>query len=832
MRLKVLPTLIALLLFSKICSSQITVTYPSNRIVLQRDNANQASVTIAGYFQGCADRIEARFVPRAAGQGTPAPAGGGWAVIQNNPGAGNFYGSMPVSGGWYKLEVRSVTDNAEIAVTTVERVGVGEVFVVTGQSNATGGDGKPNGPGATDDRVNSVNFQNYNPDNSPAIAPYSAIQLPCQEFVHLDDVTKTAPFGNYAWCWGAFGDNLVNKLQVPVMIFNAGWSSTSVRNWKESIPVNAVTTSDFSFQFPAGLPFGHLRIAVNNYIARLGVRAVLWHLGETDNLVSTTREAYLSDIRQVIRSSREVSGKDNLAWVIARASRNVVNGTLRTWPPIIDAQNDVIGIGSHGSDLNYKLPGVFAGPETDPYFGPIYRDEDQIHFTGNGLLSLAGWWSEKLNTDFFANSAPYASIPPPKVSVSRTETAEVNFNGPSGWNSYGWLTAGNCNNILSGTQSVNFSSGDYQLKTTDSFNNVLYSPMLRVPGASSPTLIAANSDVSQQVIKSNVNNLLINDCRILGRISPAVNSTVINQALTARTYIDATVQTYNNAPYVQRHFDIKTDPGNTNLASRLTLFYTQAEFDRFNALSATDIPKTPDDQSGKNNVRVIQFTGTSGNNSGAAGSYNGTRTEITPGSVAWNTNLNSWEISFDVSNSGGFFLGTANAPLPVTLKYFKGNTSGKSAALSWETSAEVNASYFDLERSRDAIHFEALTRQSAAGYSKVDKQYTYQDFSLANGIYYYRLKQVDQDNSFEYSRTISLEINDKVLVRAFPNPVRDHLTIQSEIEINSVEIINELGIVLQSLRVKTNTANLDMTQFPAGLYVIRVNKETFKIIKQ
>ena len=113
-----------------------------------------------------------------------------------------------------------------MSLSAVDRVGVGEVFLVAGQSNVTGGDGLPNGPSATDDRVSSVNFQNLNPNNN-TIPPYSNVQLPCPEFVHLDDFVKTAPFGNYAWCWGIFGDLITQRLNVPVLIFNAGWSGTS-----------------------------------------------------------------------------------------------------------------------------------------------------------------------------------------------------------------------------------------------------------------------------------------------------------------------------------------------------------------------------------------------------------------------------------------------------------------------------------------------------------------------------------------------------------------------------------------------------------------------------
>ncbi|GLU55834.1 T9SS type A sorting domain-containing protein [Dyadobacter frigoris] len=832
MRKLSLQIFIFLILFSKICLGQITVTYPSNRVVFQRDNSNQASVVIAGYFAGCADRVEARFVPREIGQGTAAPAGGGWATVQENPRSGNFYGSMSVTGGWYKLEVRVIVDNAESVTTTVERVGVGEVFVVAGQSNATGGDGHENGPGATDDRVSSINFQNYDANNIPSIAPYSLIQLPCPEYVHLDDITKTSPFGNYAWCWGAFGDSLVKKIQVPVMIFNAGWSSTGVRNWKESIPENDITISDFGFPFPAGLPFGHLRITLNNYIAQLGVRAVLWHQGETDNMVNRTSQDYLSDIRDVIKATRDLSGKSNLAWVVSRVSRYNVNGDTRTWQPVIDAQNDIIGLGSHGSDLNYKMEGVFPGPETDNYYDSTYRNIDQVHFTGTGLLHLAGWWTEKMDADFFKNSTPYPAAPPPSVSVARTETANVTFLAPSGLKTYDWLSSDNCNTSVSSSQLWTIGSGDYQLKTTDTFNNVVFSPRIRVPLSVSPASIAGNLDISQQIITNNVNNLLINDCRILAKIVPAANSALINETITAKAYIDGSVQSYQNSPYVQRHFDIKLNAAASNPASRLTLFFSQSDFDAFNLVSSTDIPSNPTDQSGKNNLRVIQFSGSSSNNTAAQNSYTGSRTEITPASVTWNTVLNSWEVSFDMTSTGGFFLVAANTALPVTLTYFKGNPDGTAASLQWETSAETNSAYFELERSTDAIHFQTVKRQLAAGNSVSSKRYNYQDVSLSAGIYYYRLKQVDMDGSYQYSRVISVKMSDKISVQVFPNPVSDYLDIQSEIEINSVEIINSLGVKLQSNVVKTNSLHLDMSKFPAGLYVIRVNKEAFKIVKK
>jgi len=827
MKLKFLRVLVFLLAAAQFSFAQISVTFPTDRVVFQRDNSNQAVLTVAGYFSGCIDRVEGRFVPRAAGQGTQAPADGGWSIIQSNPSGGNYYGTMPVTGGWYKLEVRAILDNNQVGTSVVEHVGVGEVFVVAGQSNATGGDGNPNGPGSTDDRVNSVNFQNVNANGYNGIAPYSEIKLPCPEFVHLDADTKTAPFGNYAWCWGAFGDNMVKKLQVPVMIFNAGWSSTGIRNWQETINPNGVTTSEFSYTFPTGLPFGHMRIALNNYIAQLGVRAILWHQGETDNLAERTEPDYLKDIREVIQATRTLSGKSNLAWVVSRVSRFTVNGASRTWQPVIDAQNDVIGIGSHGADPAYKLPGVFAGPATDDYWDTNYRS-DQVHFSGQGLISLAEFWSEKLNTDFFSQSTPYAATPPLKISVSRSETADVTLTGPSGWAKYDWLSADNCNNTLSASQQWTASSGDFKLKTTDALSNVIFSPRMRIPASISPSAIARNGDATQQTINNGNNNVLATECRIIAKIVPASNSGLVNGTLTTKAIIDAAPGNYSGARYVQRHFDIKT--GNTNLNSKLTLYVTQQEFDAFNLISTIQLPKNPNDQAGKNNLRVIQFQGTS--SSGALGSYSGARSENTPSEIIWNPSLNTWEIAFDMNTAGGFFISNNSTALPVTLTRFSGTSLNKTVTLEWSTSMEVNASHFMVERSNDAVNFDAVGKVLAAGESKVKKDYTFLDNSLEKGNYYYRLKQIDQDESFEYSRIIGVNVSAETALKIYPNPVTDILSIQSEIEINSVEIFNAAGVKLNSISPSAHFYLLEMTNYPIGLYLVKVNGEVFKIIKK
>jgi hypothetical protein len=491
-----LPVLLLILTTSYKSQSQVVVTFPTERAVFQRNNANEADVYIGGYITQPYQKIEVRLTPRVAGEGESFPAGGGWALLDDQISAGQFYGSLHLKGGWYQLEARGVSGSGTSSIATLARVGVGEVFVVAGQSNATGGDSNPNGPGAFYDQVNSVNFQNVDPATS-TVTPYPNVQLPCPEFVHLEAGVKTAPFGNYAWCWGSFGDKIYEKLRVPVMIFNGGWSSTGIDNWKQTVDPNGTTTSAFGYTFPAGLPFGHLRLALNNYIAQLGVRAVLWHQGETDNYLEqpgdNTYNRYLSALWDVINASRNLTGKPNLGWVVARASRFTVNGATRVSANVVNAQNELIN-----NDGTY--PHVFQGPDTDPYYSIEYR-HDEIHFRGDGLtpspdgqtysglIHLAGFWADKITPDFLSQSNPYAATPPPAVAAASVSgSSQVTFTGPAlpaGYQ-YNWLNNGNCNQGQSTAQQWTVGAGIYKLKVIDPTSNTVFSPALNVSSTPLP----------------------------------------------------------------------------------------------------------------------------------------------------------------------------------------------------------------------------------------------------------------------------------------------------------------------------------------------------------
>jgi hypothetical protein len=468
-----------ILLLSTKIQAQVTITYPDSRAVFQRNNSNQCSVYIAGNYSTFADKVEARAIPRpmTPSQGTIV----NWTTIQTNPSNGYYYGNLTVSGGWYDIEVRCWNGTTLLGTASLQRIGVGEVFLIAGQSNATGDNGLAAmgnyGPRANDDRVSVVNYAVSYPTN------YGGVVLPRAEFSRLDSTFNISPFGTSAWCWGALGDTLTKRLNVPIAFFNAGWSGSGADAWSASANDSTATPSNF-ITYPRGMPYGNLRAALNFYVAQFGVRAVLWHQGETDNLNNTSRDNYGIYLKNIIQKSRTHSGNGNLAWVVSKASRYKLPPTLpisRTWQPVIDAQNDVIG--NNGNTQPNYTNLVFDGPATDTYIGPNVRMTDSVHFAGNGHRILANLWNQKLNTAFFTNSTPYLPTPPPTLASDCNGISSVQFSVSNSYSSSLWTNNNAASNNLSTSYVYTASSGAYRVRVKDGLGNVLISPQISVPNS-------------------------------------------------------------------------------------------------------------------------------------------------------------------------------------------------------------------------------------------------------------------------------------------------------------------------------------------------------------
>jgi uncharacterized repeat protein (TIGR01451 family) len=335
-------------------------------MVFQRNIYNEAVVSIAGVAPANVTTVEARFVPLAIGQGNVTP----WTKLDVLPHSSSFRGQLTVTAGSYRLDVRAKAGTSLLAEAQVNRVGVGEVFVIAGQSNVYGGFERATT--AVEDRVSCVDFRQDS---------LSEQLLPLQ-FSHVSYGTSIGP-SQPPHLWGLLGDKLVQRLNVPVLFLGAALGGTSSTQWQQSAAGNIGTT-----QNPA--VYRRLGVALLHYVSRTGARAVLWHQGESD--LTTDTQTYFSNISYVIEKSRQQLGGYSIPWVVSRVS--YING--QTNPGVIAAQNRLIA----------EVSNVFAGPATDSIVGPQNRP-DNIHMQGEGTNRFVNSLNQSLSDSFFQNAIPF-----------------------------------------------------------------------------------------------------------------------------------------------------------------------------------------------------------------------------------------------------------------------------------------------------------------------------------------------------------------------------------------------------------------------------------------
>lgn len=438
--------------------SQIQITFPVSRIVFQRNNQNQANVNIAGsYFQQL-DKVEARAVPVWGGQGSETS----WNTVQDFRNNGIFSGTLQLNGGWYNIEVRGFLNGNVVTSSTLERVGVGEVFIVAGQSNAQGDPAYSGATlGATDDRVSTINYYDplLNEDNLPF------------QFSQMGNNTRMSPYNYVPWFWGKLGDRLAQKLNVPVLFYGAALGGLSCEVWRRSAEGQDLRQELSTFVKVAGMPYRGMKAALQHYVTRTGVRAILWQQGESDG--GSSAENYYNNLRAVIEKSRSDARKGDLAWIVARSSRNP-----QILPTVLEGQNLTI----------QRVSNVFAGPSTDEIAGSNLR-ADGIHFHNDGLSIAADYWNNYLDGSFFNNSQPLSARSLPTVNIACNPNNTINkFTiSTGGYPIYRWSNGGTSNFITA-------TSGTFSFKAQDDAGNTVFSQ---------PFTLSTNNNVFQPTISAN-----------------------------------------------------------------------------------------------------------------------------------------------------------------------------------------------------------------------------------------------------------------------------------------------------------------------------------------
>ncbi len=223
----------------------------------------------------------------------------------------------------------------------------------------------------------------------------------------------------------------------------------------------------------------------------------------------------------------------------------------------------------------------------------------------------------------------------------------------------------------------------------------------------------------------------------------------------------------------------------------------------------------------------------------------------------YNTNSASEYTGGATSQAGCSYSPT---PVPVELTFFSANIfQGNIVELHWNTATEVNNYGFSVERRQQATdgrpnvtpsgieEWEAIGFVLGHGNSNSPKDYSFLDEKLTNGKYYYRLKQIDYDGSYEYSNTIEISLSESlpshfVLNQNYPNPFNPSTVISYQLSaVSDVEltIYDALGkeltkLVNEKQSIGSYSYNFDAEGLPSGTYIYELRAgnliETKKMI--
>ncbi len=165
---------------------------------------------------------------------------------------------------------------------------------------------------------------------------------------------------------------------------------------------------------------------------------------------------------------------------------------------------------------------------------------------------------------------------------------------------------------------------------------------------------------------------------------------------------------------------------------------------------------------------------------------------------------------------------------PVTLLSFTGTLRNEQVLLNWQTTAEYNNHYFDVEKSSDGLHFISIGKVNGHGTTVLPSSYSLIDGAPFSGLNYYRLKQVDFNGSYTYSNVVTVRVTNTLPVTVYYNNQNNsiQLSFSSRQPKTHMNLYADNGQLIQSL-TSENFSNytIPLTVLARGIYLLQVVNE-------
>jgi hypothetical protein len=119
-------------------AADVVLISPLDYQVFQRETRLRGMISIRGHSTDALKDSPSRVEACIVGHGIDGPLVATWHRLSLDRRTGEFRGDIETSaGGFYEVDVKVHHGRHRVEMLTVPHVGVGEVFVVSGQSNST-----------------------------------------------------------------------------------------------------------------------------------------------------------------------------------------------------------------------------------------------------------------------------------------------------------------------------------------------------------------------------------------------------------------------------------------------------------------------------------------------------------------------------------------------------------------------------------------------------------------------------------------------------------------------------------------------------------------------
>jgi len=168
--------------------------------------------------------------------------------------------------------------------------------------------------------------------------------------------------------------------------------------------------------------------------------------------------------------------------------------------------------------------------------------------------------------------------------------------------------------------------------------------------------------------------------------------------------------------------------------------------------------------------------------------------------------------------------------LPVELIYFSVKEKDDEILLTWKTANETGNNRFEIEWSKNGFQFENIGKVAGSGTTLTKQSYEFLHPDPVDGYNYYRLKQVDFDQTFEYSNIIVITHQGARFSRLkiYPNPAKDWITLETPVA-QTVFVKNIYGQILIQSEV-IGRQRMDLSILPSGVYFISNGTQLQKLM--